>query len=105
MRDGCYSFGDILAFAAHHLVWIGEASSVETQLRGGALTVRAFLRERYGVFTGESERGDKSDLTSDSGCGSRTPGGGFGGYGPTEKRREQWRRVRVWRAETPKMVM
>src|SRR5579871_924619 len=53
MRDGCYTFGDILDLAAHHLVWIGEAGSVETRLRGGALTVRTFLRERYGVFTGE----------------------------------------------------
>ena len=43
-------------------VWIGEAQTVEARLRGGAVTVGAFLRERYGVLAGKSERGDLSDL-------------------------------------------
>ena len=43
-------------------VWIGEAQAVEERLRSGAVTVRAFLRERYGVRAGKSERGDSSDL-------------------------------------------
>lgn len=56
MRRGCYSFGEILDLVAHHLVWTGEAQAVETRLRGGSVTVRAFLRERYGVITGERAR-------------------------------------------------
>ena len=62
MRDGCYSFGEVLDLAAHQLVWTGEASAVEARLRGGAVTVRQFLRERYGIVTGESEGGNDRDL-------------------------------------------
>ena len=32
------------------------------RLGGGSVTVRAFLRERYGVIAGPSEYGDQSDL-------------------------------------------
>ena len=46
---------------AHHLVYTGEARAVEAQLRAG-VTVREFLRARYGVVYGPSERGDRSDL-------------------------------------------
>ncbi len=60
LRDGCYSFSDILDLAAHHLVYMGEARAVEVQLRGGVM-VRQFLRERYGIACGPSERGDRSD--------------------------------------------
>ncbi len=60
LRDGCYSFSDILDLAAHHLVYTGEARAVERRLRAG-VTVREFLRERYGVCCGPSERGDVSD--------------------------------------------
>jgi hypothetical protein len=56
-----FTFGDILDLAAHHLVSTGEAAAVETRLRAG-VTVRALLRERYGVATGAGECGDRSDL-------------------------------------------
>lgn len=104
LRSGCYTFGDILDLAAHHLVWIGEATTVEARLRGGAVTVRAFLRERYGVFTGKSERGHKSDLKrfrlwlADARWRIRR-------LRADEKRREHWRRVRAWSADTPNIVM
>ncbi len=61
LRSGCYTFGDILDLAAHRLVSTGEAAAIGAQLRAG-VTVRALLLERYGVVTGESERGDRSDL-------------------------------------------
>ncbi len=61
MQDGCYSFSEILDLAAHHLVWTGETQAVEARLRAGSVTVRGFLRERYGVLAGESARGDRSD--------------------------------------------
>lgn len=47
---------------AHHRGWNGEDAGVEVRLRSGAVTVRAFLWERYGVYSGESEHGNKSDL-------------------------------------------
>ena len=62
LRAACYSFGEILDLAAHHLVWIGEAQAVQARLPCGSVTVRAFLRERYGLCAGESEHGDRSDL-------------------------------------------
>ena len=99
MRDGCYSFADILDLASHHLVWIGEAQAVEERLRGGAVTVRAFLRERYGVMAAKSECGDRSDLRrfrlwlADARWRVR------------KVRREQRRRVTAWKAETMGRVM
>ena len=60
-RSGCYTFGDILDLAAHHLVWTDEAAAVVARLRAG-VTVRALLRERYGVETGADELGDRSAL-------------------------------------------
>ena len=104
LRRGCYSFADILDLAAHHLVWTGEAAEVEARLRSGAVTVRAFLRERYGVYADESEHGDKSDLRrfrlwlSDARWRVRR-------LRAEEKRRACWRRVTAWNERTPAMVM
>ena len=61
LRDGCFTFSDILDLAAHHLVSTGEAQAVEARLCAG-VTVREFLRARYGVACGPSERGDWSGL-------------------------------------------
>ena len=33
LRAGCYTFGEILDLAAHHLVWTGEAQALEARLR------------------------------------------------------------------------
>ena len=104
MRDGCYSFADILDLASHHLVWIGEAGAVADRLRSGAITVRAFLRERYGVVAGKSERGDRSDLKrfrlwlADARRRVRT-------VREVEDSREQRRRVTAWKVGTGGMVM
>ena len=62
LRDGCYTFGDILGLAAHHVVYTGEARAVEARLRAG-VTARDFLRSRYGVAGGAGvSMGDSSDL-------------------------------------------
>ena len=61
LRDGCYTLGDIPDLAAHRAVYTGEARAGEARLRTG-VTVREFLRARYGVACGPSERGDRSDL-------------------------------------------
>jgi hypothetical protein len=60
LRDGRYTFGGVLDVAAHHIVYACEARAVEAQLRAG-VTVRGFLRARYGVAGGQGERGDESD--------------------------------------------
>lgn len=100
---GCYSFAEILDLAAHHLVFTGEAPEVEARLRAGAVTVRAFLRERYGVWAfGPGD--DRSDLRrfrlwlSDARGRVRR-------FRREEKRRERWRVLMAWRAEGPAMVM
>jgi hypothetical protein len=103
LQDGCYTFGDIVDLAAHHLVSTGEARAVEAQLRVG-VTVREFLRTRYGVACGPSERGDWSDLKR------------FGLWMADARLRlrrlraeERIRRAvqlrRAWRARTPAKVM
>lgn len=80
-------------------VWIGEAQAVEERLRGGAVTVRAFLRERYVVMAGRSERGDRSDFKrfrlwlADARQRVRR-------VRAEEKRPEQRRRVTAWKAES-----
>jgi len=100
---GCYSFADILDLAAHHLVWTGEAAAVEARLRSGAVTVRVFLRERYGVWalgTGD-DRADARRFRrwlSDARGRVRR-------FRREEKRRERWRALMAWRGETPAMVM
>lgn len=97
-RRGCYSFADILDLAAHHLVCTGDAVEVQARLRSGAVTVRTFLRERYGVDTGGGC--DKNDLRrfrlwlSDARWRLRAE----------EKRQECFRRVTAWNARPPAMV-
>jgi len=103
VRDGCFSLADILDLAAHHLVWIGEARAVEAQLRAG-VTVREFLRARYGVACGRSERGDRSDLKrfrlwlADARWRIRR-------LRAEERIRRAVQLQRAWRARTPVMVM
>jgi hypothetical protein len=103
LSSGCYTFGEILDLAAHHIVWTGEAQAVEARLRAG-VTVREFLRTRYGVVTGAGERGDRSDLKrfrswlADARWRIRK-------LRADEKRRALWPRVKAWRAETPGRVM
>ena len=103
LRDGCYTFSHILDLAGQHVVYTGEAQAVEARLRAG-VTVREFLRARYGVACGPSERGDRSDQKrfrlwmADARWRIRK-------IRAEEKMRAHWRRVQAWRAETPAMVM
>ncbi len=73
-------------------------------MRGGSVTVRAFLLERYGVMTGESERGDRNDLKR-----FRLWLGDarwrIGKVRTEEKRSWRWRCVQAMRAEVPVRVM
>ena len=54
LADGCFTFCEVLALAAQDLTARGEAAAVLARLTGG-VTVRAFLRERYGAVTGPRE--------------------------------------------------
>lgn len=102
LRRGRYSFADILDLAAHHLVYTGEAADAEERLRRVADTVREFLRERYGVWTGPGD--DRADARrfrlwlSDA-------RGRYRWFRREEKRREQWRALMAWRGEAPAMLM
>ena len=58
LRTGGYDFGDILDIVAHRLVAAGQDRAVLRLLR--TMTVRQFLRERYGVSTGSGD--DRRDL-------------------------------------------
>ena len=73
-------------------------------MRGGAVTVRGFLRERYGVMYGKSERGDRSDLKRFRlwlvDARQRVHTGRA-----EEDRRGQRRRVTAWKVGTGGMVM
>lgn len=102
LRRGCYSFADILDLAAHHLVYTGEAAEVEARLRSGAVTVRDFLRERYGVYAGGGC--DRSDLRRFRSWLSDARGR-VRRFRREEKRRERWRCLMAWRGDTPAMVM
>jgi hypothetical protein len=104
LRAGCYSFSDILDLVAHHLVWIGEAKAVESRLRGGPVTVRAFLKERYGIVTGASERGDKSDLKRFC-LWLADARWRIGKRRAEEKLRARKRQVNAWRAGTSSLTM
>ncbi len=101
--DGCYSLSDILDLAANHLVYTGEAQAVEQQLRAG-VTVREFLRVRYGVACGPSERGDRYDLNrfrlwlADTRWRIRK-------MRAQERVRRAVELRRTWSARTPAMVM
>ena len=103
LRDGCYTFGEVLDLPAHHLVYTGEARAVEAQLRAG-VTVREFLWARYGVACRPSERGDWSDLKrfrlwmADARWRIRK-------LRTAERIRRAVQLQRAWRARTPVMVM
>ena len=51
LANGCYTFAE----AAADLTRRGEVAAVLARLGGGVVTVRDYLRERYGVHTGPRE--------------------------------------------------
>lgn len=55
LANGCFTFADACALAAADLTLRGEARAVLDRLNGGAVTVREWLRENYGVVTGARE--------------------------------------------------
>jgi hypothetical protein len=52
LNAGCYTWGEILNLAAAELWRTGEADAARVTLKAGRQTVRAFLRQRFGVVTG-----------------------------------------------------
>lgn len=97
MADGCYTRGEIMDLAAHHIVWTGEAPAVEARMRAG-FTLGALLRERYSVFVGEGC--DETDakrfrgLLKDARWRIRK-------IKDDEKRRAHRRRVTAWNGTCP----
>lgn len=55
LSDGCYTWADTLRMAATELRQRGEADAARVTLKSGKVTVREFLRQRFGVQTGRRE--------------------------------------------------
>ena len=52
---GWHSWGEVLSLVAAELWRCGEADAARVTLKAGRQTVRAFLRERFGIVTGRRE--------------------------------------------------
>jgi hypothetical protein len=66
LANGCYTFGEVCALAATDLTRRGEAAAVLAQLGSGGVTVRDYLRERYGAVTGPREYYTPPHITPDA---------------------------------------
>ena len=52
LSHGWHSWGEVLSLAAAELWRSGEAEAARVTLKAGGVTVREFLRERFGIVTG-----------------------------------------------------
>ena len=62
LANGCYTFAE----AAADLTRRGEVAAVLARLGGGVVTVRDYLRERYGAVTGPREYYTPPHITPDA---------------------------------------
>lgn len=53
LKDGWYSWGELLTVAARELHRTGEVRAARVTVK--SVPVRAFLRERFGIVTGPRE--------------------------------------------------
>lgn len=65
LSSGCYTWHETLRLAAAELWRCGEAETTRVTLRSGRLTVRQFLRKRFGVVTGVREYWHRATWTPD----------------------------------------
>ena len=65
LSSACYTWHETLALVAADLTRRSEDAAVRAMLKARRQTVRAFLRARYGIFTGPREYWHDSRLTPD----------------------------------------
>jgi hypothetical protein len=64
LASGWHSWSDVLSLAAE--LWrTGEADSARVTLKAGNVTVREFLRQRFGIVTGAREYWHRPQWTPD----------------------------------------
>lgn len=65
LLSACYNRHEVLAMVAADLARRGEDAAVRARLKAHVISVRAFLQERYGIFTGPREYFHDSWMTPD----------------------------------------
>jgi hypothetical protein len=65
LSSACYTFSEVLRLVAQELWRRGEADAARVMLKARRQTVRQFLRERFGVVTGEREYWHRENWTPD----------------------------------------
>lgn len=65
LSSGCYSWAEVLNIVAAELWRCGEADAARVRLKAGDVTVRRFLRERFGIVTGRREFWHRPQWTPD----------------------------------------
>ncbi len=65
LSSACYTWHDTLRLVAVELWRRGEAERTRVMLKAGGITVRRFLRERFGIVTGAREYWHRKNWTAD----------------------------------------
>jgi hypothetical protein len=65
LSSACYTWHDTLRLVATELWKRGEAERARVMLKAGRVTVRQFLRERFGIVTGAREYWHRENWTPD----------------------------------------
>ena len=65
LSSACYTWHETLRIVAAELWRRGEAERARVMLKAGRLTVRQFLRERFGIVTGAREFWHRPHWTPD----------------------------------------
>ena len=65
LSSACHNWHEVLAMVAADLTRRGEDAAVRARLKARVISVRAFLQERYGIFTGPREYFHDSWMTPD----------------------------------------
>ena len=65
LSSACYTWHETLRIVAVELWQRGEAERARVMLKAGRMTVRQFLRERFGIATGAREFWHRPNWTAD----------------------------------------
>lgn len=65
LAHGWHSWGEVLSLAAAELWRTGEVEAARVTLKSGKMTVREFLRQRFGIVTGAREYWHRPQWTPD----------------------------------------
>ena len=65
LASGWHSWGEVLSLAAAELWRTGDAEAARVTLKAGKVTVREFLRQRFGIVTGAREYWHRPQWTPD----------------------------------------